>query len=506
VDSDEGIDLARLLPAWIVSGVVHIVILSFMLLIGFSRGNADVVKEGSTIIDTPAEESESKANLTNDEIGNDPELATNYNNDNDKQEISVPGPSNPNEAIGYANAPTEISPMTIAPPPGYGGGQGAGNDDAPGNASKFGEAGGHQGAMNTLNVFAGRSGATREKMVREGGGNTRSEAAVAAGLKWLSRHQANDGRWGLHDFHDAGRCACANPGSPNDTAGTGLGLLPFLAAGETHKTGAYTKQVSYALKWIIQHQAADGTLGNGYAHPICTVVLCEAYGLTADPNLKVPAQRAIKACVDWQVDSGGFRYNPRSDDDLSVTGWFVQALKSGQMAQLNVPVSTLNGINTYLDAMQSPDGGQYRYVAGQNPTQPMTAVGLLCRQYMGWGVRAPGIQKGVEQLQKTPPGAARNMYYYYYATQVIHNVGGPVWDEWNKKMRDSLVDSQDQGQNADRKDQKGSWTPDGDWAGQLGRLGYTSLALLTLEVYYRHLPLYKRMDNSMKDGAVRGGL
>ena len=74
-------------------------------------------------------------------------------------------------------------------------------------------------------------------------------------------------------------------------------------------------------------------------------------------------------------------------------------------------------------------------------------------------------------------------------------------------MRDILVDSQDQGQNAERRDQKGSWDPAGDaFGGQFGRLGHTCLCILTLEVYYRHLPLYRRELAAQKDMPARNGL
>ena len=36
----------------------------------------------------------------------------------------------------------------------------------------------------------------------------------------------------------------------------------------------------------------------------------------------------------------------------------------------------------------------------------------------------------------------------------------------------------------------GSWDPRGDFTDVGGRLYMTSLAVLTLEVYYRHMPLY----------------
>ena len=40
--------------------------------------------------------------------------------------------------------------------------------------------------------------------------------------------------------------------------------------------------------------------------------------------------------------------------------------------------------------------------------------------------------------------------------------------------------------------QDGSWPPDGEGLNDGGRIMWTSLSLLELEVYYRHLPLYRR--------------
>ncbi|MEZ6143068.1 MAG: hypothetical protein R3B84_21095 [Zavarzinella sp.] len=83
-----------------------------------------------------------------------------------------------------------------------------------------------------------------------------------------------------------------------------------------------------------------------------------------------------------------------------------------------------------------------------------------------------------------------NMYTFYYATQVIHFYDGPEWKAFNPKMRDSLIGWQNK---SGDKNLDGSWAPDGSHiGGQCGRLGTTCMCLLTLEVYYRHLPLYKR--------------
>jgi len=150
--------------------------------------------------------------------------------------------------------------------------------------------------------------------------------------------------------------------------------------------------------------------------------------------------------------------------------------------------------------------------SGPGESYTMSAVGLLCRQYLGWSPRNPALIGGVEKLKKVPPGATNNMYYYYYATQVFHHTGGDAWEFWNtgldKKsgkqvhggMRDTLIKSQDRGTDAKRPMQRGSWDPKPDaHGGSGGRIMITSMSMLTLEVYYRHLPLYRREMGFKKD-------
>src|SRR5262249_34949175 len=115
--------------------------------------------------------------------------------------VSVPGMVNPTEAVGVVGAP-EGPARTLPAPPGTGGGQGGAVFDPTqaGTGSMFGQLGGMGGIAN-LGGFAGRSGATRERRLQEGGGTALSEACVAKGLSWLARHQSADGRWSLNEFH-----------------------------------------------------------------------------------------------------------------------------------------------------------------------------------------------------------------------------------------------------------------------------------------------------------------
>ena len=53
--------------------------------------------------------------------------------------------------------------------------------------------------------------------------------------------------------------------------------------------------VKAGLDYLIGKQGKDGSFGGSmYSHGIATIALCEAYGMTSDPTLKGPAQRAVR--------------------------------------------------------------------------------------------------------------------------------------------------------------------------------------------------------------------
>jgi hypothetical protein len=323
---------------------------------------------------------------------------------------------------------------------------------------------------------------------------------VAAGQKWLVSHQAADGHWSLDGFDEAGRCNCSGFGIHNDIAATAFGLLPLLGAGETHKNPnvLYRDNVNRGLRYLLLKEKDDGDFGAGmYAQGLATIAICEAYGMTLDADLQKPAQRAIDFIRAAQSDSGGWRYQPREGGDTSVVGWQLMALKSGQMAGLVVQDDgnpTLANASRWLDSCVKPDGGSYSYQPKDDPTPTMTAVGLLCRLYLGTSTQDEGIRAGIARLKRTPPPKGLpSIYYYYYATQVFHHVGGPDWKFWNERIRPMLIATQDKGNTPKHPHLRGSWSPEGDiYSGSGGRLMMTSLGVLTLEVYYRHLPLYRR--------------
>jgi hypothetical protein len=179
---------------------------------------------------------------------------------------------------------------------------------------------------------------------------------------------------------------------------------------------------------------------------------------------------------------------------MSVTGWFVMALQSARMAGIEVPSHVFEKIEMFLDSVQRADpngydvGSRYAYRPTDGATLTLSAEGLLCRQYLGWPRDDPRLAAGVEYLLgNLPEWDKRNVYYWYYATQVLHHMEGKPWRTWNEVMRKLLPERQ-----ITRGRERGSWDPRGDrWGDSGGRLYVTCLSIYTLEVYYRHLPLYR---------------
>jgi hypothetical protein len=349
-------------------------------------------------------------------------------------------------------------------------------------------------------ALAARDPRIRVEVVKREGGTTLTEAAVSRGLRWMAKHQNRDGSWSLHRFNHSAGCTCSGQGVNSDAAGTALALLPFLGAGQTHLVGRYRETVSSGLRWLLQHQREDGDLrsnrsGNTgmYAHGQATIVLCEAYLMTGDEQFKDPAQRAVNFIVEAQHAGGGWRYRPGEPGDTSVVGWQVMALQSGRAAKLKVPETTMELAGHYLDSASSRGGALYAYRPGSGPTHVMTAEGLLCRMYLGWKSEDPGLRDGVEYLlaKHLPNTQQANIYYWYYGTQTFHHYGGTAWQQWNDRMRETLVSSQER-----RGHQAGSWDvwPSDTHARSGGRLYVTALATCTLEVYYRHLPIFRQLD------------
>jgi hypothetical protein len=474
-------------PAWAVSMILHIVVLLAMALIV-----SDPPKEEKPrlITSTPGEPTEEFEEFVEEQI----EQPT------DAQEVTDAVVMPESTTVEEVQVVSDASDLDAAP--------------LSVELSDFGaETAASSDLLSTVGVIGGKAagglgGRTNPKMraqlVASGGGTPQSEAAVEAALKWFIEHQMPDGGWSFN-LAACPSCQgqCAHGGTFNDRCGaTAMALLPFLGRGYTHMEGPYKQQLLAGLTYLAtltvqgQGKAYSGS-GNLYSQGIAGIVLSESYAMTQDKRLAIPAQLALNFIMAAQDPvGGGWRYGPKQPGDTSAVGWQLMALKSGHMAYLQVSPLTIKKAVEFLNSVQIDEGSGYGYTGPGNGSAT-SAVGLLCRMYLGWKKDHPALQRGVERLAKSGP--TKDLYFDYYATQIMHHMEGEVWIAWNNKMRDMLVNAQSK-----KGHETGSWYEGVD-AGHGphvgGRIYCTSLATMILEVYYRHLPIYgqQSVDEEFKE-------
>lgn len=320
--------------------------------------------------------------------------------------------------------------------------------------------------------------------------------AVDRALKWFAIHQMPDGGWSF-DMEACpscmGKCSHSGTSKKDDRAGaTAMALLPFLGRGFTHQEGTYKQPVEAGIAFLTKRAMQDGgkvydKSGSLYSQGLAGIALSECYAMTQDQRLAAPTQSVLNFIMQAQdPQGGGWRYAPRQPGDTSAVGWQIMALKSGNMAYLDVNPLTVKKAVEFLESVKGDDyGATYGYTSPGNRLGT-SAVGLLCRMYLGWKKDNPGLQEGAARIAKAGP--SKDLYYDYYATQIMHHMDGEMWTAWDATMRKMLIDTQ-----ATQGHEAGSWY-DGIEAGHgpdaAGRLYCTSLATMILEVYYRHLPIY----------------
>lgn len=347
-------------------------------------------------------------------------------------------------------------------------------------------------------ALAGREAGSKAALLSRYGGDESTEAAVRLALEWLAKQQYPDGSWSLVGPYTSYR---DGPPPENKESATAMALLAFLGSGHTHKQGMYKDTVDKGVKWLLKQQMDTGRFHTDkhshhfYTHGQCTIVVCELYAMTKDSHLRVPCEKAIQYIIENQAPQGGWRYHPADElSDTSVTGWIVMALQSAKFGDLEVPQEVLDKISGYLDRATVDGGSLYGYLPDTDEATPsMTAEALLCRQYLGWDRNDPRLTKGVRLLLKDfmPVWGKRDVYYWYYATQVMHHMEGEEWNQWNNAIKKILVTNQ-----VKTGKERGSWNPEGDeWGPYAGRLYVTCLSTYMLEVYYRHLPIYAKLAN-----------
>ena len=357
-------------------------------------------------------------------------------------------------------------------------------------------------------IVGSRSGGARGRALSNYGGSAATERSVLLALRWLKKYQENDGAWRMTSGGGEG-------GSSGAPALTALGLLTFLAHGETPASEEFGPTVERAIRWLVQNQNTDGTFKerdtHNYSQPIVAYALCEAYALTQIPMLKEPTERAMAVVIKGQNANGNlwnYNFNPvygksQNRNDLSFSGWCVQALKAASMAGIEVDGlkacmnRAIAGLKQNYKATE--ESGGFTYTTGGYPDQ-LTCVGVLSMQFLGYG-KSNEVKMGLKRMQDVTcdwkkPWQDNPLYLWYYVTQAKFHAGGGTWNSWNREFSPTMVKNQTIIQKA-IKDLEGNLVDIGYWKPCRkeeyckSHVYNTTLCALMLQVYYRYLPTYK---------------
>jgi hypothetical protein len=306
--------------------------------------------------------------------------------------------------------------------------------------------------------------------------------AIERGLRYLSQSQDADGSWG------AGRVK--NP------AITALSVMAFLSAGHVPGEGKYGDTVERGIQAVLKSQHANGLIATEgghemYHHGIATLMLAEAAGMTqgklAD-ELRSKLEKAVVVILEAQRKNGqhkgGWRYRREGiDGDISVTGWQLMALRAAKNLGCDVPAEAIDQAIDYVKRCNDPISGGFRYFpAGGQLTPALTGTSVLALELCGKEYhRKPELLKAGSYILKHPPrwGGAHFFYTIYYCSQATFQLGGNYWDFYRPQLQQVLLQNQQP---------KGQWQIGDGYGANYG----TAMAILSLTVEYRYLPIYQR--------------
>lgn len=353
-------------------------------------------------------------------------------------------------------------------------------------------------------VFAQNADTVQQRYQKE------LETAVERGLSYLATKQLSE-----QAAQQLGRPALAGSfleeSSPGNTGITSLAVMAFLAKGHLPGRGRYGTVINRGIDYLLRQQLENGllvcrdtagrTTGLMYEHSIATLLLSEVSGMvdtTRQNRIDQVLPKALLVLLQAQKvpksdeQAGGWRYTPgTTDSDLSLTGWSIMALRAAKLNGAAIPDEHIEMAVSYILNCHKEDRG-FAYMPSRNDSSAaMTGIGVLCLELCG--------EHGSEELSAAgdyilsrpprmtdPNGKPQRFRYYafYYCGQAMFQLGGRHWTQFAPMMYDALLTDQ----NAD-----GSWGyPDNTL---VHNTSYpTSLAILTLTVSARQLPIYQREE------------
>lgn len=319
----------------------------------------------------------------------------------------------------------------------------------------------------------------------------RLDDAVDRGLDWLARQQNTDG-----SFDATGR---QGEGPKHRVATTGLVLLAFLSAGHTPDIGRHGLTVRQAADFVTSSAGKTGVVAKDdekgmYSQGIATLALAAVHGVDSDPDRRIGQREALGRMVAIILKAqavkkpppfaGGWRYTPEAaDSDISLSGWCALALRAAQDVGIKVPDDAIKDAAAFVRRCYVKEQKGFAYQPGTQITVGSNGTGILAVYLLEQEDR-PEVEEALKTLAKNANDDSTQFPYYaaYYATHAAFHASDETWATVSKITLDRLMKAQEK---------DGGWPAQGA-GGEPGRGYRTAMAVLTLTVPYRLLPIYQR--------------
>jgi hypothetical protein len=314
---------------------------------------------------------------------------------------------------------------------------------------------------------------------------------IDGALAWLAIHQGDDGHFG--NDAAAARCkalkhdpVCTSAGEPNPLGATGLAVLAFLDFRDQDVKRLFEPTLARGIAYLVSQQRPDGSFAPtnppnagpyaGYQAAIAMMALGQAAASTGDETLKDAVQRGIAFYAKHHgTMRGGYRYNLDQDGDLSVTGWYVQAVEAAEKSGCVVPPDMKSNIDTFLGYVTRTGRHNFAYTPDGSLSGSLSAVGMLSISILHPPLIDTFADDWRQYLYGGSPGNGNNTYALYYGVRVLLFLDGKLPDNWRKFLTVLAAKQKTAGASA-------GMTPLPEWPWQsVGPTAATAFATLTLE-------------------------
>ncbi len=247
----------------------------------------------------------------------------------------------------------------------------------------------------------------------------------------------------LAEERKAGRIKASGQmrGRLDDDGLKALTLLAYLGAGYTCKHPTKHRALVAGLaSELAKLQKKDGRFSDDIlTHALVCLALCESHAM--DKGKVDAAQKGIKFLRARQLPNGGIpaRVGGRKADNLT-TIFAIMAGKSAKLGGLKVNMGIFRGLHKWLRARPDKKTGK---VLGPDGKPDMAVFAGVAMSLMLMGIRCedPQVARMIKAVAAAPPSHGKpDFLYWYFGTMVCFNAGGDVWKGWNKANINALLD------------------------------------------------------------------